>query len=227
MTFVAYDVCRLWRLWPYYVCRPITFVALWPFSPYYVCRLWRLSPIMTFVANSDVCCQLLRLSLIGFVAVPRKSIVSQLFFYQELRGLGRPSGGGRRWVPAAVPRTGRSGLLIRDRGQHPTSLILILLPCHVQSRHEVGKPQRRIFLFYLLPYWTELLSTRMEWFSTFCDFWKATRFCWSGILKKSANFITRAHRTRGKVFIFRQLNYEYFCVKICRILPYTSKNNRQ
>ena len=104
---------------------------------------------MTFVANSDVCCQLLRLSLIGFVAVPRKSIVSQLFFYQELRGLGRPSGGGRRWVPAAVPRTGRSGLLIRDRGQHPTSLILILLPCHVQSRHEVGKPQRRIFFYFI------------------------------------------------------------------------------
>ena len=24
-------------------------------------------------------------------------------------------------------------------------------------------------------------GSRVEWFSTFCDFWKATRFCWSGI----------------------------------------------
>ena len=36
--------------------------------------LWCLSPIMTFVANYDVCCQLWRLSLVGFAAVSFKAI---------------------------------------------------------------------------------------------------------------------------------------------------------
>ena len=58
---------------------------------------------------------------------------------------------------------------------------------------------------------------RVEWFSTFCDFRKATRFCWSGIylegqFQKISKFCcARPHRTHGKVFIFKKnqrgLNY--------------------
>ena len=93
MTFVA-----LWRLSRYDVCRIMTFFALWRLSHYDVCRLWRLSHmmfvaydvcrLMTFVAlwrlsfmafvvlwcllHYDVCRQLWRLSLIGFVAVSKR-----------------------------------------------------------------------------------------------------------------------------------------------------------
>ena len=79
MTFVAlwrlshYDVCRLWHLSPYDVCRIMTFCRIMTVVVYDVCRimmfvaLWRLSPIMTFVANT-----------VGFVAVSN-ILINQIF----------------------------------------------------------------------------------------------------------------------------------------------------
>ena len=65
------------------------------------------------------------------------------------------------------------------------------------------------------------LYIRVEWFSTFCVFRKATRFCGSGIFL----------RGRFKKNPFRKnrwdLKNQYFFVENFRILPFTSKNNRQ
>ena len=67
-------------------------------------------------------------------------------------------------------------------------------------------------------------------FKALVIFWKRTPFCWSGIFlgvqfQKIGNFGRAAKFSFSKNR--RGLKYDYFFVKICRILPYTSKNNRQ
>ena len=65
MTFVAYDVCLIMTFVAYDVCRLMTFVALWRLSFMAFVVLWCL-------LHYDVCRQLWRLSLIGFVAVSKR-----------------------------------------------------------------------------------------------------------------------------------------------------------
>ena len=60
----------------------------------------------------------------------------------------------------------------------------------------------------------------------FSNFWKATRFCSSGIFlgsqfQKIGNF-RRARRKHGKVFVFKKSQgHINICIKVFRILPYT------
>ena len=85
------------------------------------------------------------------------------------------------------------------------------------------------FTLYCTIGWSDL--------ALFRNFRKVTRFCWSGIFfwgqfQKIGKFRwARSHIARAAKSSCsknpRDLKNEYIFIKICRILPYTSKNNRQ